>query len=468
MSLILRVSASLLCMTAFAQQSDRTSAVENGLTPPYVVEGATGPATTWTIADRMQFHHVPAVSVAVIQGGKIVWAKAYGDATIDTRFQAASISKPVASLSALSMVRKGQLSLDEDVNTKLKSWKVPGNEFTAKEKVTVRRLLSHSAGTTVHGFAGYAAGEPVPTLLQILNGEKPANSAPIRVDTVPGSLWRYSGGGFTVMQQLMIDTAGKPFPEIMHDTVLGPLGMMHSTYQQPLPAALRDKAAKAYRGDGKPVEGGWHTYPEMAAAGLWTTPSDLARFAIEVRKEARGESELVLSTELAKAMVTRQKDDWGLGLNLSGPGTELRFGHAGANEGYRCDFEMHLDSGDGAAVMTDSDDGSGLASEIMRSIAAAYGWPDFKPRSVKVTKLDDAALRRYAGNYQLGDTTIIVSVEQGKLWAAAPGMHAVLLPVDDSHFLLGDMDLPEVSFEKNDKGEMTGLKAFGQVAKRVP
>jgi len=467
MRLLLRSVATFLCVAAFGQQADRIKAVENGLMPPYVIEGA--PATTWTLSERMKFHHVPAVSVAVIHAGQIVWAKGYGEAKEDTLFQAASISKPVTALAALAMVRKGQLSLDEDVNSKLKSWKVPDNEFTAQQKVTLRQLLSHSAGMTVHGFAGYAAAEPLPSLIQILNGEKPANNEPIRVDVLPVSVWRYSGGGFTVVQQLMIDTAGKPFPDILHDAVLGPVGMTHSTYQQPLPIALRAKAAQAYRPDGKPVDGGWHTYPEMAAAGLWTTPSDLARFAIEVRKEALGQSELVLTTELAKAMLTRQKDDYGLGLGLSGDGQSLRFGHGGANEGYRCDFQMYLDSGDGAAVMTNSDSGNSLSSEIFRSIAGAYGWPDYKPRSMKVTKLDSALLQRYAGNYKLGQMTIVVALEQGKLWVTPPGgARAELLPQTENQFFLGDMNLPQMTFEKNEKGDVIGLRAFGQLAKRIP
>src|SRR5579872_3468416 len=173
-------AALLLCLPLAGQQTDRVHAVENGLMPPYAIQGA--PPTTWSIAERMQFHHVPQVSVVVIQGGRILWAKGYGGASADTLFQAASISKPVTAMAALSLVRQGRLSLDEDVNAKLKSWKVPENEFTAKEKVTVRRILSHSAGLTVHGFRGYASTETVPPLVAILNGEKPANSDAIRVD----------------------------------------------------------------------------------------------------------------------------------------------------------------------------------------------------------------------------------------------------------------------------------------------
>ncbi len=458
---------------AFAQRAEHIRAVENGLLPPYQIEGAPTPA--WKLADRMQFYKVPAISIAVIHNGQLEWAQAYGvletggkAANAGTLFQAASISKPVTALAALSLVRKGKLSLDQNVNEKLTSWKVPDNQFAVTEKVTLRRLLSHSAGMTVHGFPGYAAGAPLPSLVEILNGQKPANTDPIRVDVLPGSVWRYSGGGFTVVQQLLIDVTGQPFPEILKGAVIGPIGMSRSTYQQPLPDPLRANAARAYRSDGKQIEGLWHTYPEMAAAGLWTTPSDLARFAIEVRKEARGESDRVVDQKLARQMLTRQKDDYGLGLGLSGEGDRLHLGHGGANEGYRCDFQMYLNSGDGAAIMTNSDNGSSLSAEVFRSIAAAYGWPDFKPVVKKVTRLDTATLKKYTGEYQLGEMKILVSVEGGKLWVTPPqGSKAELLPESATRFFIGDMNLPEVTFSIDAAGEATGFQAFGQTAKKV-
>ena len=193
--------------------------------------------------------------------------------TVKTLFQAGSISKPVAATGTLYLVQHGALSLNQDVNHALKTWKVPENEFTASQKVTLRRILSHSAGLTVHGFPGYAVGEPLPTLVQIFNGEKPANTAPIRVDFVPGSKSRYSGGGVTIEQQLIVDVTGKPFPVFMHDTVLAPMGMNESTYQQPLPPTLAVLAASGTRADGKTIPGKWHVYPEMAAAGPGQPPA---------------------------------------------------------------------------------------------------------------------------------------------------------------------------------------------------
>jgi len=368
-----------------ANLNARIARIENGLFPSVIIKGQQ--TTAMNIADRMAHYKVPGVSVAFFDHGQILWTRTYGFAdvgskspvTTETLFQAASISKPVSALAALRLVQEGKLGLDDDVNSKLRSWTVPENEFTKDQKVTLRRILSHSAGLTVHGFPGYAAGEPVPTPVQILNGEKPANSAPIRVDTVPGMIWRYSGGGYVVMQLLLTDVTGRAFPQIAHDLVLDPAGMTHSTYQQPLPTGLSSSAATPYRVSGEPVQGGWHTYPEMAAAGLWTTPSDLARLAIEVQKEYAGESSKILSRKIMRQMLTHQKDDWGLGFALESAGQALRFSHNGGNEGFRCDLEAYVESRQGLVIMTNSDNGDQLARELLGAVAQEYNWPDFKP-----------------------------------------------------------------------------------------
>jgi CubicO group peptidase (beta-lactamase class C family) len=293
----------------------RIARIENGLLPAVVIKGQA--VRAMKLSERMQFYKVPAVNVAFFDHGKIIWTRAYGLADMATKrpvtsktlFQAASISKPVSALAALHLVQEGKLRLDENVNDKLRAWKVPDNQFTAQEKVTVRRILSHSAGITVHGFPGYASDEPIPTVVQILNGEKPANTDPIRVDVVPGTIWRYSGGGHVILQMLMSDVTDKAFPEIMDELVLRPAGLTHSTYEQPLPKNLWPLAAMPYRDNGEPVKGGWHTYPEMAPAGLWTTPSDLAQMAIEVQNEYVGKSDKILSQQMVREMLTRQKDD---------------------------------------------------------------------------------------------------------------------------------------------------------------
>src|SRR5580704_2492699 len=404
----------------------RISRIENGLLPAVVIKGQ--PPQSMTIADRMAHHKVPGVSVAFFDRGQILWTRAYGLAdlaskkpvTPDTLFQAASISKPVAALAALRLVQDGKLTLDEDVDVKLRTWKVPDNEFTVKEKVTVRRILSHSSGLTVHGFAGYASDEPVPTVVQILNGEKPANSDPIRVDIVPGTLWRYSGGGYVVLQTLLSDVTGKPFPQIMSELVLRPAGMTHSTYEQPLPKDRASEAATPYRSNGDPVKDGWHTYPEMAPAGLWTTPSDLARMAIEVQSEYTGKSSKILSQGMARQMLTRQMGTWGLGFGLETNGDKPSFGHGGANEGFRCNIQTYTDSGQGFAVMTNSDSGGELTEEIFRAVAKEYSWPDYKPIEHALIKANPATFAAYPGTYEIpGIGKLTITLKSPSLYVQA-------------------------------------------------
>ena len=333
-------------------------------------------------------HKVPGVSVAVIENGSVNWVQGYGfveagserRVTPETLFQAASISKPVAAMAALHMMQYGNFTLDEDVNLKLKTWKVPENEFTREKKVTLRGLLSHTAGLTVHGFPGYESGAELPPVPQILDGVKPANTAAVRVDIVPGSKWRYSGGGYTVMQLLLVDRFGRPFPELMRRIVIDRIGMKHSTYEQPLPASRFSMAATAHDNNGKPIAGKWHTYPEMAAAGLWTTPGDLAVFALEVANASVGKSSRVIERSTAREMLTRQSGDYGLGFGIEGEGDAARFAHGGSNGGFRCMLICYRDGSRGAIVMTNSDNGSAVIREVIDHIAATQGWPGYGKR----------------------------------------------------------------------------------------
>ena len=336
------------------------------------------------VATEMNNHGIVGVSVAIIEDGELRTAKGYGftdksaatRVTTNTLFQAGSVSKPVAALAALRMVEAGRLSLDGDVNRSLKQWQVPENQFTKDEKVTLRRILSHSAGLTVHGFPGYQADSRLPTLRQILDGSKPANTAAIQVNVVPGSTWRYSGGGYTVMQQMMIDVARKPFPVLMKEAVLAPLQMTASTYEQPLPADRARLAATGYYPNGKEVKGKWHIYPEMAAAGLWTTPSDLARFAIGIQKALAARSILVLSSSMTRRMLTVQKGNDGLGLFLKGSGKKLRFDHGGRDEGFDTLLMADAESGHGVVIMINANDNSGAVNRMVEAVRKEYHWPE--------------------------------------------------------------------------------------------
>ena len=458
-------AVTLIALTAiaFAQApaslEERIDRIQDGLLQPVVIKGES--AATMKLADEMAARHVPGVSIAMIHGGKIEWARGFGVASIggaavtpDTLFQAASISKPVAALAVLRLVESGKVSLDADVNQYLKSWQVPANSFTEKAKVTVRELLTHTAGLTVHGFAGYTSNAPVPTLLQVLNGEKPANSEPIRVDVQPGTIWRYSGGGYVVAQQMLQDLTGEPFPKLMHDTVLIPIGMTHSTYEQPLPKSRLAEVALPYRDDGKPVEGGPHTYPEMAPAGLWTTPSDLARYALEVQRSLAGTSNRVLSKASIQQMLTPGLNDWGLGPELGGSTGHRYFTHGGANEGYRCQLVAY-NEGDGVVIMTNADGGGQLAMEIVRSVAHEYGWPDFQPESHATVKVDPKIFDGYAGEYQSQFDIFTITHEGDQLFvkvAAQPKFR--LYPESDREYFLTSIGAT-VTFDVDSQGKAT-------------
>ena len=351
------------------------------------------------ITKQMEKSDVKGMSIAIIEGGKIVKVKGYGftDAerttpvTPRTLFQAASISKVVTAMGALRLVENNRLALDEDVNKKLTSWKVPETEYTQEEKVTLRRLLCHMAGTTVDGFWGYVQGEPVPSLLTVLDGKPPANSAPIRVNAIPGTKTSYSGGGYTIIQQMIIDVSGQPFEEYMRDSVLNKLGMVNSTFEQPLPPSKWDLAASGYTANlgsadpkRRPVPGKWRTHPEMAAAGFWTTAGDLALYVIDIQDTYAGRSSKVITKDMVAKMLTpvpmRNRWKMGLGMPLGGiGGTEAKgsFRASGTNvgSGFQGAFVGNVQTGQGAVVLYNDIQAEMFPELIIQFIAQEYAWP---------------------------------------------------------------------------------------------
>jgi len=454
----------------------RMEHVENGLLPAVLVKGE--PA--WTLAERMKHYKVPGVSVAVIKDYKVEWAKGYGvkdsdtsePVTTETLFQAGSISKSVNAMVALKKVEQGKISLDENINDKLTSWKLPDNEFTAKHKVTLANLLSHTGGLTVHGFPGYTPGEPLPTLPQVLDGASPANTPAVRVNLEPGTKYRYSGGGITIAQLAIMDIEKKPYPQIARETVLGPLGMTSSTYEQPLPAETRKKTASGYRPDGKAVDGKIHVYPEMAAAGLWTTPTDLAKFAIEVQLSLQGKSNKVLSQSTTSKMVTPFIEDFvGFGFFLQKRGSATYFGHDGADEGFRAQLLVNRDKGYGAAVMVNSDNGQ-IIEEIFRSIAKEYGWDDFLPAPLEVVSVEPAQLDQYTGRFQVNPDRVINITREGKQLFMQPTQspRVEMLAISDTEFIRKDVPIRYV-FLRGENGKVDTIKIVfdggGGQAKRI-
>ena len=457
-------------------RDDRIRRVLQGLRPSIAIKGR--PAVRWTVAERMAEYHVPGASIAVIDGGRVAWAQGFGvkqtgatdSVTATTLFQAQSISKPVAATAALILADSGRVSLDEAVNTYLKSWKLPSNAYQVHEKVTLRRILSHSAGLTVGGFAGYRTGDSIPTLRQILNGEKPANNPAIRVDTVPGSVSRYSGGGLVVMQQLLMDVTGEPFPALMKRLVLAPTGMTLSTYEQPLPENRRHEAASGHGGDGLVINGLWPIQPEMAAGGLWTTPTELAEWALAITEAWSGQSSHLLSTRMAREMLSVQHGAFGLGIYLEGAGDTFAFHHAGSNSGFRALLLMFPRAGKGAVIATNADRGDALIDEILTSIATEYQWPSRRQSERVVVNLTARQLQGLIGKYALppGPTGAPVFFEvsriDGKLFAELTGLGSyprmeLYAASADSFFTINDLS---VAFTRDSGGRAQRVR-MGQI-----
>ena len=453
--------------------ADRIRAVEQGLLLNRMISGRPGMA----LRERMAHYKVPGVSIAVVNDGALEWAQGYGvleagrsrPVSSETRFQAASISKPVTAMAVLALVAQGKLRLDEDVNRTLTSWRVPDNEYTRTQKVTLARLLNHTSGLGVPHFAGYSQRDSVPTLLQALDGRPPANSDPVHVEHEPGSKREYSGGGYLVLQQLITDVSRDSFPSAMRQLVLEEVGMAHSTFEQRLPDDWTPQAAVGHDLSGAPLEGRWHIYPEMAAAGLWTTPSDLARVVVELQQSMLGRSNRVLSVELTRRMVTSGPSGDALGFSAWGDGTSAVFSHGGANDGFRAMVFAYANTGGGAVVMANGDGGDALLIEILRSIAREYGWPDYRPTEKTVVPLEPALASQYAGRYDADGSPIAITREGQQLFLQTPPLGPTPLKLypsgERSFFILeGDID---VTFTRDGDGRVASLevRAMGSTAR---
>ena len=339
---------------------------------------------TSTVAELMEEFGVPGVSVAVIQDFKIHWAKAYGVADvetgqlvdIETMFQAASISKPVAAMGVLRAVQDGLFSLDDDINDILDSWTLDGREFTRNRPVTPRTLTSHTSGLgDGFGFPGYDPEQPLPTTVQILEGHELSNVGSVFMEREPLTFYEYSGGGVTVMELALSDVRRRPFVDVLQEGVLAPIGMTRSSYAQPISPEHNQNAARAHDNNGESRGPKWHVYPEHAAAGLWTTPTDLARLIIEVQRSASGESNRVLSQSMIQEMLNPVGvGPFAVGFTVSKIGEGWYFSHGGSNWGFRALMLAHKVKGYALVVMTNADQGSTVINEISRRIQYTYNW----------------------------------------------------------------------------------------------
>lgn len=397
--------------------------VETGLRPTYGVIGKK--QKTWTIEERMEHYNVPGVSIAVAIDGELIWAKGYGvqkkgeltPVNTETLFQAASLSKPVASLVALKLVEKDQVSLDQPVNQYLTRWKIPQNDLTKKSAVTLRHLLSHRGGTTIHGFKGYKANEEIPSLVNILNGEAPANTDPVVVNQLPGDSYRYSGGGFTIVQLLIEDVTGQAYKEVLSTEIFQPLGLNLSNFNYPQPES---NAAVGHTGNAsQPILAPGFNYPELAAAGLWTTPTELVMLGSRVAK-ARNSNDDFLSHDLANQLVPESAEEHGLGFGLNDSGDGLAFVHNGHNPGYSARWINYADGRASVAILTNSDTGGDLIREIYSAIGYVYGWKQDGYIERETIELSSDLVDKITGDYAFDldskKPIVTIKMENEELW----------------------------------------------------
>ena len=446
---------------------ERISRIENGLEPSFQIIGNS--VSKFNIEERLKELGIPGVSIAVLNNGDIEWAKAYGYADIsedrkmntETMLLAGSISKPVAALRAHQLAEQGIIDLDVNINDYLKSWKLPENEFTSEEKVTTKRILNHTAGLTIWGFPGYDKGDKIPSIPEVLDGK--GNTREVRVYKEPGESWMYSGGGYTIMQLMMTDVEQRSFPELMQENVLDPLGMTSSTFINPLPEKYHAIAATGYRGNGDEVEGKWPIYPEMAAAGLWTNPSQLILWAKEIQQIQQSQKDGLLKVETVNTML-----EMGMGSHGLGPGVDKYvYGHGGADEGFRAQMSAWKEKPIAVVIMVNSDNGS-IIQEIMLSIAKEYELPGIEPRTRRIKEQSKEDLERFVGKYNfpnMGDAEISLKDN---------GLEVTARFIDEPVFILPESDLKFFDASDGDyfdfvieDGKAAKFTVQGYEAKRV-
>ncbi|RYY56049.1 MAG: serine hydrolase [Chitinophagaceae bacterium] len=381
---------------------EQIARVENTLSEGLIIDGK-----TYTISERMKKYNVQGISVAVIDNYQLVWAKGYGFAdkkenrkvSPNTLFEPGSISKSINAVGILKLAQDGKLDLYQDINQYLVSWKFPYDTVSHGKKINTARLLSHTAGLSGHGFPGYHRDSALPTIPQILDGQPPANTEAIRSFAEPGKESVYSGGGITISQLIMTDITKQSYETYMAENVLRPLGMKNSFYNQP-PAGRQEHLATGYKADGSEVAGKYFVYPEKAAAGLWTTPTDIAGYLVEMQLAYQGKSARVLNQDMVKLHVTPYENrDAAMGTFLQVRNGEKYFVHSASNEGFTGYFLAGLTNGKGIALFANSDDGYVLL-ELLNSVAAVYDWPGFaKPEQVSTVPVHDTLLEKYTGDY---------------------------------------------------------------------
>ncbi len=462
---LVAVLLSASCETRASLTRSRLKKVEKGLLRAVVIKGTK--ADRSPLGERMEFYKVPGASLVVLDRYAVDWAKAYGyrdvqayePVTPDTPFQAGALGQPVAAATVLSLVDRGSLELDADAGRSLRSWKPSFSEARAggAPVLTLRKLLAHASGLSGQVFEGRTRKEPLPSLAQVLEGESPAANRPVIEGFRPDAAGE-SESGYVVVQQIVSDASGKPFPAFAEEAVLAPLGMTNSSFEAPLPAALESRAASGHLRPGPGVEGGWLNYCEAASKGLWTTALDYADFLLAVVGDAMGGSKKLLSPESARTMLTPQFRGRGFGFLIEGSGNDVRFSVRGRTCGFAALAVFYPARGQGLVVMTNSDNGGLLADELLRAVSAAYAWPDYKPEEKPLFRLDPSTYAQYVGRYEIApDYALDVTFEDYYLIIHPTGQARTRFYVESETVFFSVDPFIRIQFRRDDKGVVDGL-----------
>jgi formylglycine-generating enzyme required for sulfatase activity len=413
---------------AFSLLMISISAQEDSLQVQIKIQNIENDINGMTLSERMKLYKVPGLSIALINNNKTEWSKAYGvinsetnvPATNETLFEAASVTKTLVSATALYFVEQGLIDLDKDINEYLQSWKIPENEFTKENEVTLRLLLSHQSGFSSTNLP-YKEGA-IPTLVQVLRGELPALNEPATVQYKPGADWEYSNLGYLVIQMLLEDLTGKSLNQIMTEVIFEPLEMRSGTLDYFANKDLKNKVAFPHDASGNACEIIAHP-TALAQGSLITTPSDLAKFTIELAKASQGISNQILSQKMTQTMLTSElaldpaifggtKFDQGLGVFLRGFGNDQFFGHNGDSyPGATCLLGSIPARGKGVIIMTNSATGLPLILEILSKIENEYNWPKYEEsNNFETEEIESAETEEIkfvlvkGGSFEMGNT----------------------------------------------------------------
>lgn len=459
---------------------EKIADIENGLLHAVVLAGQ--PIKTFSIYERMDYYDVPGLSIAIIKDNQIEWAKSYGvkrknstdSVSLNTLFQAASLSKPVTALVVLKLVEQGKIDLDSNVNDQLNTWKIPENKYTINKKVSPKDLILHTSGLNIPSFPGYSAGQKLPNIYDILNGNNLSNTESATVQFEPNSRWSYSGAGYEVLQLLLMEKMSMSFPELMQVELFNPLEISNSTFEQENLSKIRNDIALAHLESGEVVENGYHLYPEMAAAGLWTTPMDYAKIVCELQKEYQGNSNLILSEKMAKNALSRHYWHMALGFIMDEDGDSIALNFSGGNRGYICDIYSYLYAGSGAIIMSNSNNAGPLIESLYYSISKEYNWSKWKPDTISPVVLDFSVINRLKGEYNglsrdNVEFSFVISGNPDSLIFNTADREYPIYAISETKFVIPEQDWKIWTFNSNNKIDSVRFKIdlYGRgIAKR--